>query len=95
MRTMTDEEIIKVVQASMDGKQIEFSHKDEKWQSCGDYAPNWDFHFTHYRVKELTLKEFIRDISLSSSSDSDYDNGARNACSVIFTHMKKLQGEVR
>ena len=93
MRTMTDEEIIKVVQASMDGEKIEFSHQDDKWQSCGDYAPEWDFTLTHYRVKELTVEEFIEEMHNTAEDGGSFNNGKNYAINKIRRHMKKLQGE--
>ena len=92
MRTMSNEEIIKVVQASMDGAKIECDYLgDGRWGDCG-INPLWSFTDTKYRVKQLTLEEFIEEIK-ADYDDSQFDRGFDNACGKILDHMKKLQGE--
>lgn len=49
---MTDKEIIAIVQAHIEGKQIQYYDKiNHKWQDCSDNAPCWNFSTTMYRVK--------------------------------------------
>lgn len=49
---MTDKEIIAVVQAHSEGKQIQFLDNHFKdWLDCNDNGPAWDFSSYDYRVK--------------------------------------------
>ena len=99
MSTMTNEEIIKVVQASIDGEQIEYKRLDVNiWQDLIQ-APRWNFMSCDYRIKELTLEEFIEERTQISNDvvypTAEYQKGIRAALRGVSAHMKKLQGEVR
>ena len=50
---MTDKEIIEVIQAHSEGKQIQFRNKlfIPVWTDCVDNEPSWDFCTRDYRVK--------------------------------------------
>ena len=88
MSTMSNEEIIKVVQASIDGEVIQVSaNGSEAWHIV--QFPQWDFHCSCYRVKQLTLEEFIE----LRIDDGCWDKAYLAACNDILRHMKKLQGE--
>lgn len=55
---MTDQQIIEIVQAHIDGKPIEIctkgQGKDEKWYDIVN--PKWDFQHCDYRVKQEPRK---------------------------------------
>ncbi len=95
MSTMSNEEIIKVVQASIDGEVIEYRmHSEVTWRKCNNtHQPNWQFFDRDYRVKQLTLEEFIENYCKPLTARDDYNNGVHNACNAILNHMKKLQGD--
>ncbi len=46
---MTDEQIVDVVLAHMQGKKIQYGYSDS-WADCQDNHPNWDFSRFNYRV---------------------------------------------
>lgn len=48
---MTDKEIIAVVQAHSEGKQIQYFNSEGEWRDCADNEPCWEFCSTKYRVK--------------------------------------------
>lgn len=49
---MTDKEIIAVIQAHIEGKQIQFRYENSlEWLDCTDNKPSWDFSSYDYRVK--------------------------------------------
>lgn len=49
---MTDKEIIAVVQAHIEGKQIQFwGENSQKWLDCANNEPEWDFCSFDFRVK--------------------------------------------
>ena len=96
MSTMTNEEIIKVVQAHSNGEKIEYN---DICEGCWFNAtgPVWNFRDVRYRVKQLTLEEFIEELENENGDgghfDSNHIQGVRHACTMIQRHMKKLQGE--
>jgi len=93
MSTMSNEEIIKVVQASIDGEQIQRQYQGCKsWDGCGP-NPQWSFDDTNYRVKQLTLEEFIEEMHDTAEDGGSFNNGKNYAINKILDHMKKLQGE--
>jgi hypothetical protein len=47
--SMTDEEIVKVVQGKIDGKIIQFENRLGDWATTK--KPNWNFYDSVYRVK--------------------------------------------
>ena len=92
MKRMTDEEIIKVVQASIDGAKIECDYLgDGRWGDCG-INPHWSFTDTKYRVKQLTVEEFIEEMHNTAEDGGSFNNGKNYAINKIRRHMKKLQG---
>lgn len=49
---MTDKEIIEVIQAHIEGKQIQYyDNVRYEWLDCEDNNPCWNFYSTDYRVK--------------------------------------------
>lgn len=93
MSTMSNEEIIKVVQASIDGEQFEFSYPDgDIWYDLQN-APVWNFAKVIYRVKQLTLEEFIEEMIESHMQSCPANDIVISTCKKIKNHMKKLQGE--
>ena len=60
---MTNQEILKVVQAAIDGKTIEYRHLDYNWDVTQPWAvstsPRWDFFDNEYRVKPCPIKWWI------------------------------------
>lgn len=49
---MTDKEIVNVVQAHIEGKQIQYYNENlNEWFDCADNIPCWDFGSFDYRVK--------------------------------------------
>ena len=88
MSTMSNEEIIKVVQASINGAVIQFQNGgSDVWVFVKD--PAWRFHDSKYRVKQLTAQEFIE----LRIDDGCWDKSYVAACKDILRHIKKLQGE--
>lgn len=50
--SMTDKEIIAIVQAHIEGKQIQYyDNVRYEWLDCEDNNPCWNFYSTDYRVK--------------------------------------------
>ncbi len=49
---MTPQEMIDVIQAHADGKQIEMRRQDESSDWCWIAAPVWNFSLWDYRVKQ-------------------------------------------
>ncbi len=49
---MKNKEIVKVVQAHIDGKTIQYKSKnpDSEWRDCV-VVPSWDFLYLNYRIK--------------------------------------------
>ena len=94
MSMMSNEEIIKVVQASMDGEKIECLSDSGIWRDCAiPHKPQWSFSDTNYRVKQLTLEEFIEEMHNTAEDGGWFNNGKNYAINKIRRHMKKLQGE--
>jgi len=93
MRTMSNEEIIKVVQASMDGEKIERLYSRDRCADLDADFPQWDFSMNVYRVKELTLEEFIEEMHNTAEDGGSFNNGKNYAINKIRRYMKKLQGE--
>jgi hypothetical protein len=50
-------EKIEVMQAALDGKEIEASEKNGKWAEAS--APNWDWHIYDYRIKPEPREFFV------------------------------------
>ena len=49
---MIDKEIIAIVQAHIEGKQIQYYNDNEhEWRDCANNKPCWEFSTTKYRVK--------------------------------------------
>ena len=93
MSTMSNEEIIKVVQASMDGAVIQVSANGaDAWHTAK--FPYWDFHCSVYRVKELTIEELtIEEFIEAILIDESWNRSYHAACNDILDNMKNLQGE--
>ncbi len=68
---MKDEDIVKVVQAHIDGKKIQYRRSDAdldvKWGSCGS-EPQWNFSFMDYRAEPEPRKFIIYGNSLDDLS---------------------------
>ena len=98
MNKMTNEDIIKVVQASIDGEQIERLDSRNWCEDLDADFPQWDFSMNIYRIKQLTLEEFIEERTQISNDvvypTAEYQKGIRAALRGVSAHMKKLQGEV-
>ena len=48
-KEMTEDEIIEVLQAFKEGKEIQFLYNETEWKKAG--CPAWNFGMTRYRIK--------------------------------------------
>jgi len=80
---MTDREIIEVVQAHIDGKDIQFKTTgNTEWRSPDNNGLFWQFYDCDYRVKPEPRKFWIN--KYFSNQDTVYDNEYSAKNSVIL-----------
>lgn len=57
---MTHDEMIAVIQAHKEGKEIQFKGESDSWLDVTVATPNWNFYDRVYRVKPTPTKRLMR-----------------------------------
>lgn len=70
---MTPQEMIDVIQAYKDGKQIESKSKDYNLWAPADF-PSWDFAVREYRIKPKQTKELYTYLLRSNTNYRYYES---------------------
>ena len=82
---MSNQEIIDVVQADKNGREIEFRYGDEgSWHHRG--SPIWDFITYDYRVKPEPLEFWVNVYNeFRDAFDTEDEANAERCCGVLKT----------
>jgi len=95
---MSDDEIIAVVQAHKDGKQIQYRGLSpyHQWHNCRDNSPLWNFPDLCYRVKPEPLECWA---NIYAGRYTHYYHGQDIAIAAagpsalrVAVHMREVEG---
>ena len=87
---MTHDEMIAVIQAHKEGKQIQISSKNKN-EFCEDFAPNFDFCGYDYRIKPEPFK-IETNAQIRAGEEFDYIQFQGYTCklSIKDTNQKRI-----
>ena len=73
---------IKVMQAALDGEEIQYKLSRKKWESYIDGAPSWNWSCIDYRIKPKSLELEKEIISLKEKLELVYQVGQNGIAHV-------------